>query len=38
VIGELTARALAALDTGDLDPTARDVLRELAVAATTRRV
>jgi geranylgeranyl diphosphate synthase type I len=38
VIGELTERALAALDTGGLDATARDVLRELAVAATTRRV
>jgi geranylgeranyl diphosphate synthase type I len=38
VIEELTARALAALGTGGLDPTARDVLRELAVAATARRV
>jgi geranylgeranyl diphosphate synthase type I len=37
VIGELTGRALAALDTGGLDPAAREVLRDLAVAATTRR-
>jgi geranylgeranyl diphosphate synthase type I len=38
VIGELTDRAVAALDTGGLDDAARDVLRGLAVAATTRCV
>jgi geranylgeranyl diphosphate synthase type I len=38
VIADLTGRALDALDVAGLDPTARDVLRELAVAATTRRL
>lgn len=38
MIGELTERALAALHTDLLDPESADVLRELAIAATTRRV
>jgi geranylgeranyl diphosphate synthase type I len=38
VIADLTGRALAALDVDGLDPTAREVLGELAVAATARRV
>jgi geranylgeranyl diphosphate synthase type I len=37
VIAELTDRALAALDVGGLDVTAREVLHELAAAATARR-
>jgi geranylgeranyl diphosphate synthase type I len=38
LIGELTERSLAALHVDGLDPEAADVLRELAVAATARRV
>jgi geranylgeranyl diphosphate synthase type I len=38
VIAQLTERALRALDAPGLDPTAREVLGELAVAATARRV
>jgi geranylgeranyl diphosphate synthase type I len=38
VIADLTERALRALDVPGLDPTAREVLHELAVAATARRV
>jgi geranylgeranyl diphosphate synthase type I len=38
VIADLTDRALRALDVAGLDPAARDVLRELAIAATARRV
>ena len=38
VIGELAARATDALATADLDPRARDVLLELARAATVRAV
>ena len=38
LIAELTERALAALDADGLDPESADVLRELAVAATARRV
>ncbi len=38
LIAELTDRALAALHTDALDPEAADVLRELAVAATARKV
>jgi geranylgeranyl diphosphate synthase type I len=38
LIGELTERALAALHVDGIDPDAADVLRELAVAATSRRV
>jgi geranylgeranyl diphosphate synthase, type I len=38
LIGELTERALAALHTDALDAESADVLRELAIAATTRRV
>ena len=38
LIAELTDRALAALDVDCLDPESADVLRELAIAATARRV
>jgi geranylgeranyl diphosphate synthase type I len=38
LIGELVERCGAALDTDHLDPDAAEVLRELAVAATARRV
>ncbi|MDQ6642320.1 MAG: polyprenyl synthetase family protein, partial [Actinomycetota bacterium] len=38
VIGELTDRALSALDAADIDDRAREVLRELADAATQRVV
>jgi geranylgeranyl diphosphate synthase type I len=38
VITELTARALEAVDVDVVDATAREVLRELVVAATSRRV
>jgi geranylgeranyl diphosphate synthase type I len=38
LIGELTDRALTALHSDLIDPRAADVLRELAVAATARRV
>ena len=38
VIGELTARALSALDEADIDEQAREVLRSLAASATQRAV
>jgi geranylgeranyl diphosphate synthase type I len=38
IIGELTAQALSALQVEILDPEAADVLRDLAIAATSRRV
>jgi geranylgeranyl diphosphate synthase type I len=38
LIGELTERSLTALHDDSIDPAAADVLRELAVAATSRRV
>jgi len=38
LIGELTEQAIAALDFEELDAESADVLRELAIAATTRKV
>jgi geranylgeranyl pyrophosphate synthase len=38
LIVELTERAVAALDVDELDRESADVLCELAIAATTRRV